>query len=524
MTILFRSTWVAVTVVVCIGVSATTAQEATNTANTKNETAANPSAVYADFVHRFPAWTSTAALDQLRASDFARLDLTHQVYLDYTGGNLYAQRQLTQHQRDLQENVYGNPHSANPSSQASTDQVERTRNAILDYFHAPHNEYEIIFTPNASGALRLVGESYPFTTESRLLLSTDNHNSVLGIGEFALADKATVDYIPLQSNDLRFDTKALAEKLAQCRPDTRNLLAYPAQSNFSGVKHPLEIIEQAHTAGWDVLLDAAAFVPSNRLDLSRWKPDFVCISFYKMFGYPTGVGCLLVRKDSLERMRRPWFAGGTVEVSSVVARTHVMRRDTAAFEDGTIDYLSIPAVAIGLHVIDEVGIDTIHMRVECLTGWLLETLPTLRHSNGAPLVKVHGPKDLTARGGTVSFTLLDVNGEVINVVVAGTLASKAGISLRTGGCFCNPGAGESAFGIQSADIKAVLDACAKDSDMNVRDEMFQQHGIHVLRASFGWASNFADAQALVEFLRGFINQSADQIGRMPNVHREPESP
>ncbi|MFM7807230.1 MAG: hypothetical protein ACKPEA_04785, partial [Planctomycetota bacterium] len=91
----------------------------------------------ADFVRRFPAWKTTAALDQLRATDFARLDQTHQVYLDYTGGNLYALRQVTQHQRDLQENVYGNPHSANPTSQASTHQVEATRHAILDFFRAP---------------------------------------------------------------------------------------------------------------------------------------------------------------------------------------------------------------------------------------------------------------------------------------------------------------------------------------------------------------------------------------------------
>lgn len=491
---------------------------------TGQSTAQSSRAAYDDFVRRFPAWTTTTVLDQLRASDFARLDQTHQVYLDYTGGNLYALRQVTQHQHDLQTNVYGNPHSANPSSQASTDQVERTRTAILDYFRAPHDQYEVIFTPNASGALRLVGESYPFTPESHLLLSTDNHNSVLGIGEFARADKAAVDYIPLRREDLRLDATALAQQLAQARPGARNLLAYPAQSNFSGVKHPLELIEQAHAAGWDVLLDAAAFVPSNRLDLSRWKPDFVSISFYKIFGYPTGVGCLLVRKESLARMRRPWFAGGTVEVSSVVARTHVMRRDTAAFEDGTVDYLSIPAVTIGLRLMDEVGIETIHTRVGCLTAWLLETLPTLRHANGAPLVKVHGPKDSNARGGTVSFSLLDPDGKVIDVSVAGAMASKAGISLRTGGCFCNPGAGESAFGLQPSDIRSVLERCAKTGDESARDELFERYGIQVLRASFGWASNFADAQALVTFLSGFVDRTAAQVGQSSGGDRAPESP
>ena len=55
-------------------------------------------------------------------------------------------------------------------------------------------------------------------------------------------------------------------------------------SNFSGVRHSLEMIDHAHAKGWDVLLDAAAFAPTNRLDLSAVRPDFVSISFYKMFG------------------------------------------------------------------------------------------------------------------------------------------------------------------------------------------------------------------------------------------------
>ena len=59
------------------------------------------------------------------------------------------------------------------------------------------------------------------------------------------------------------------------------------------------------------MLDAAAFVPTNRLDLSRYQPDFVPISFYKMFGYPTGICCLLARNQALTKLSRPWFAGGT---------------------------------------------------------------------------------------------------------------------------------------------------------------------------------------------------------------------
>ena len=91
-------------------------------------------------------------------------------------------------------------------------------------------------------------------------------------------------------------------------------------TNFSGgMRQALEWINEAQASGWDVLVDCAAFVPTNRLDLSRWHPDFVPLSFYKIFGYPTGVGCLLARRDALARLSRPWFAGGTIAIASVQA-------------------------------------------------------------------------------------------------------------------------------------------------------------------------------------------------------------
>ena len=141
----------------------------------------------------------------------------------------------------------------------------------------------------------LVGEAYPFAPGGRLLLTADNHNSVNGIREFAQSRGARVDYAPLTRPELRIDQPALQALLAQVDAGQSNLFAFPAQSNFSGVKHLLELVETARSQGWHVLLDAAAFVPSSRLDLRTVSPDFVVMSFYKMFGYPTGVGCLLVR-------------------------------------------------------------------------------------------------------------------------------------------------------------------------------------------------------------------------------------
>ena len=269
---------------------------------------------YHEFCREYPEYEATAHLDRLRASEYRRLDEQGHVYLDYTGGGLYGAQQLRAHSDLLETRVLGNPHSASLASSATTELVERARSAVLSWFHA--DGYTAVFTQNATGALKHVGESYPFAPGARFLLTADNHNSVNGIREFARSKGAPVDYVPLTFPDLRIDRDELRELLGTRDKDRApigdRLFAFPAQSNFSGAKHPLELIEQAHDAGWDVLLDAAAFVPTNRLDLSKVQPDFVAISFYKMFGYPTGVGCLLVRDRVLPKLRRPWFAGGTV--------------------------------------------------------------------------------------------------------------------------------------------------------------------------------------------------------------------
>lgn len=348
------------------------------------------------FRQHYPASDSTALLDELRATEYARLDTQGQIYLDYTGGGLYASSQLREHMRLLSNHVFGNPHSSNPTSQAMTELDEQARAFVLTFFNASPDEYTVIFTPNASGALRLVGEAYPFAPNGQLLLSRDNHNSVNGLREFARAKGAPITSIPLEATELRMDETALFSLLDRAGGGGHRLLAYPAQSNFTGVQHPLAWIEEAQDRGWDVLLDAASFVPGNRLDLSRWHPDFVPISFYKMCGYPTGVGCLLVRKTALANLQRPWFAGGTINVVSVQGDWHVMTGGAAAFEDGTINYLDLPAVEIGLRHLMTVGMETIHTRIMCLTGWLLDTLQSLKHGNGRPRVQIYGPRPLAA--------------------------------------------------------------------------------------------------------------------------------
>jgi selenocysteine lyase/cysteine desulfurase len=463
------------------------------------------------FIAAHPDYAA-ATVDDLRDRDYGRLDAQRQVYLDYTGGSLHAASQVREHADMLADHVFGNPHSASPSSSAMTQRVESARAAVLDFFNAA-GEYVAIFTPNASGALKLVAEAFPFATGSRLLMTADNHNSVNGMREFALAKGAQVDYAPLTRPELRIDTAAMADALAQAAPDRPHLLAFPAQSNFSGVKHALELVAQAQAAGWLVLLDAAAYVPTNRLDLQAVQPDFVALSFYKMFGYPTGVGCLLVRKAALAQLQRPWFAGGTVNFATVQGAMHVLSPGEAGFEDGTLNYLGIPAVEIGLRHLQRVGMDAIQTRVRCLTDWLLAELLALRHSNGRPMVRLYGPATTAGRGGTVTMNFHDPEGRLLDYRRLEELAGAQGISLRTG-CFCNPGAGETAEALTEDDMRAGLGAEPGEISLASFALLMQQRGksAGALRVSFGIASNFADLEHFLAFAEGLRDQTVLTLG------------
>jgi selenocysteine lyase/cysteine desulfurase len=457
------------------------------------------------FQRAYPAFAATAALDRLRARDYGRLDRQGHVYLDFTGAGLPAESHVREHLALLTDEIFGNPHSRNRPSAAAGARVAEARAAVLAYFDASPDEYEVIFTPNATGALKLVGESYPFAPGGAYLLTADNHNSVNGIREYARAAGAAVDYVPLSGPELRVDAAALEAAWGRARPGAGNLFAFPAQSNFSGVQHPLAWVGEAQTRGWDVLLDAASFAPTNRLDLRRVRPDFVDLSFYKMFGYPTGVGCLLARKRALRKLRRPWFAGGTIAFSSVAGDGHYFLPGGPAFEDGTANFLALPAVTGGLDRLASTGIDTVHTRVMCLTRWLLDRLRALRHGNGRPALRPYGPPDGDGRGATIAFNALDPDGRPWDCDEVERLAAAQAISLRAG-CHCNPGAREAALGLEAFELRRRFrDAPAQTYDEFLHAIAGQTTG--VVRASLGLVTTFGDVYGFARFLESFVDLS-----------------
>lgn len=438
----------------------------------------------------------------LRAQEFSRLDAAAHAYLDFTGSALYPESLVATHAEMLRASILGNPHAESPASIASTALIAEARANVLRFLDADPATYDVVFTANASAALGHVAAGFVFEPDAPFVLTADNHNSVNGIREYARRAGAPVHYLPLD-DELRLDAAEcrLAE-LPRLR-GARGLFAFPAQSNFSGVKHPLSLVRYAQGRGYRVLLDAAALVPTSRLSLRTVPADFVALSFYKMFGYPTGVGALVARRDALAELRRPWFAGGTVEFVSVQHGIHALRAGADGFEDGTADFIGIGAVPRGLAFLDALGLANIECHAMRLTLRLLDLLSALHHRNGKPMVRVYGPTDAADRGATVAFNVLDADGAVIPYTEVEERARAARVSVR-GGCFCNPGTSEAAFGFPAAaTARCLASTSASGWSIPRFAACMAGHAVGAVRASFGIPSNCADLERLVEVVESF---------------------
>ena len=451
----------------------------------------------------------TPALDpffaRLRAREFPRLDETGLAYLDYTGSALPSMRQLRAHDALLRDTIFGNPHAASGPSARSTAALDAARALLLAHLGADDAEYEVVFTANATAAVKLVAESYPFAPNGFCALSADNHNSLNGVREYARRAGARVAYLPLD-DELRL-TNAAAMLGELGAPPGPKLFGFPAQSNFSGVRHPLELIHVAQGAGFDVLLDAAAYLPTAALSLRTWHPEFVTLSFYKLFGLPTGIGALVARRDALARLRRPWFSGGTVEYVSVQNDRHSRLPGALGFEDGTPNFLGAATLPAGFALLADVGIDRVSGHVACLTNAMLQELLALRHETGSPVARLYGPSNCRERGGTIAFNVLTKDGTVVPYWSVDERAHVRRVAVR-GGCFCNPGAAETAFAFDPDLAARCLAEAGPQGQFTIqrfaecmgRD---RRTAVGAVRLSLGMASNLADVGRVIELVRSF---------------------
>ena len=438
-----------------------------------------------------------------RRRELGRVEQCGVAYLDYTGAALYPASVVRADAERLLGAVLGNPHSEHSPSKAASEDLAAARRGLLAFIGASPDEYRVILTANTTGACRLVGESFPFGAGSVLLVSADNHNSVNGIREFARRAGAELRSIDLD-DELRMRDASAPLSQVHTGP---SLLAFPAQSNFSGVRHPLDLIEEARSKGWRVLLDAASYLPTSDLRLSEIRPDFLTLSLYKIAGYPTGVGALIARKDALAELRRPWFSGGTVRWASVQHQRHRLADAPEGFEDGTPSFLAAAAVATALTTVCAVDRERLSRHLRHLTQVLIDGIEGTTHANGFPLARIHGPRSGTGRGATVALSLYDGAGRSIPYWDVEAAARDNGVAIR-GGCFCNPGCAEAAFGFPDARVRSCLDTLGDGFTIPRFATCLGDQPVGAIRVSMGLGTIRADVDRFLAFIRRYIEVRA----------------
>ncbi|KAL8205664.1 hypothetical protein R6Q57_009215 [Mikania cordata] len=461
-------------------------------------------------------------IDGIRATEFKRLD--GNVYLDHAGATLYSELQMEAIFKDLTTTVYGNPHSQSSCSLATSDIIEDARLQVLKLCNASPKEYKCIFTSGATAALKLVGEAFPWSDQSTFMYTIENHNSVLGIREYALnkgASALAIDFKEsTESSSIKVSSHPVQKRNEarvfdrQPSGEIHNLFAFPSECNFSGLRFKLDLIDiikedsekllegtQYCRGNWMVLLDAAKGCSTNPPNLSKYKADFVVMSFYKLFGYPTGLGALIVQNEAANLLKKTYFSGGTV-AASIADIDFVKRREgiEESFEEGTISFLNIASICHGFNILNTLTLRSISRHASSLASYTRNMLLALRHANGQEACKIYGLEYLkdafSGLGPVVSFNLKRADGSWVGPREVEKLASLSRIQLRTG-CFCNPGACSKYLGLSHADLLSNIEAghvCWDDLDI--------LHGkpTGAVRVSFGYMSTFEDAWRFVNFI------------------------
>ncbi|XP_055304058.1 molybdenum cofactor sulfurase 3 [Sitodiplosis mosellana] len=442
------------------------------------------------------------------ARNFQRLKDIH--YLDHAGATQYAEQQMQQVYSNLVSNVYCNPHT----SKMTEDLIDQVRYKVLEWFNTTSDEYSVIFTSGATASLKLVAETFDFDDENTgsFLYLQDNHTSVLGMREIVKTNNIIC---------VERDNFMSGKFQGSLRQRGNSLLVFPSQCNFSGFKYPLSEIHRFQTANGStsiersnryVCLDAAAFVSTNSLDLVKWRPDFVCVSFYKLFGYPSGLGALIVSKRGEQVLNKAYYGGGTVKISMSNGTGWHCKRDLIyeRFEDGTIPYLSIISLLAGYETIEKLipgqHMQRISQHSYNLAKYLYESLRELKYSNGRHVVRFYHDTDFTSindQGGIVNFNVLHEDGTFVGFTEVSCMAKLHNIYLRTG-CFCNPGACQRHLRLSDTDLKSHFKAGHICGDSN---DLIDGVPTGSVRISMGYMTTVENVEAVINLIKNcFCNK------------------
>eukprot|EP00741_Cyanophora_paradoxa_P014432 tig00020801_g13919.t1 len=447
------------------------------------------------------------------------------INLDNAGAPTPCGRALADWLSELQNRAYGNPHTQSPSGRAAADLVASARSLALRFFGADEDEYACVLTSGATAALRTLGEAFCWREGSEFVCTREAHNSMLGIRAKALAAGATFSSIPYaEAAAAAASSSSTGTAPGEPRPGSSRppcLFGFPGECNFDGSLFDPALAAAARRGLFTtadgpvyVLLDAARLAATSPLELSRLpaeqRPDFVAISFYKIFGFPTGLGALLVKQGSERALRKTYFGGGSVLGSAAEVPWEAPRPGVEALlEDGTPPFQLASALVHGIEAVErQGGMASIGGKARRLAAWTARQAESLRHPDGSPLCEIYLQRN-AKRGASVALNVRTASGAWVPPAEVARTAALVGICIRAGG-LCNPGACLTHLGVDASAVRAAVEAgrgCGSgDPDFEWSGGLLggARSPAGAVRVSFGARSEPAHAQAFIDFLSRFF--------------------
>jgi len=301
-------------------------------------------------------------------------------------------------------------------AEEATELFEGARDTIARFLGAPSSS-TIVFTRGTTESINLVahgwGRKFLRPGDEVLLTEMEHHSNIVPWQFTAQATGATLRYIPLTDDGL-LDLSDLGSLLT----GRTKILAVTGMSNALGTFPPLrELIDAAHAVGAIVLVDGAQFVPHHAVNVQDLGCDFLTFSGHKMLG-PTASGGLYGRAELLDAMD-PFLGGGEM-ILEVYPDRSTFKEPPYKFEAGTMNLAQQVGLGAAVRYLEGVGMDEIRRHEEDLTAYAIDGLLEA----GARII---GPKDVSVRGGEISFWYRDVHPHDI-----ATILSEEGVAVRAG--------------------------------------------------------------------------------------------
>ncbi|KAJ3321547.1 hypothetical protein HDV06_004083 [Boothiomyces sp. JEL0866] len=284
--------------------------------------------------------------------------------------------------------------------------------------------------------------------------------------------------------------------------EKKGLVAVTAQCNFSGKRFDMNWIANPRQ-NVQVLVDAASYCSTAKFDLKKYPADYIVVSFYKMFGFPTGIGALLVKNTAIECLNKSYYGGGTVQSIAVGPLYFSPKLKLYEYmEDGTLPFQQILALQHGFDYIDTRFGTWGYLKdyVSNLTAEAYSAMKNLSHYNGSPVVKFYSGI-LDDHGPILTFNLLNPDGSFVGYTQVAKLAETENIHIRTGR-FCNAGASQLYLNLTSAQIEyfhtKLGHVCGDELDL------VEGQPTGAVRISFGFANTLSDVNLWLKFLNTYF--------------------